>query len=289
MMRAMFSAISGLQAHQTMLDVAANDIANVNTVGFKGETTAFQDALSQLQRGASGPTGGQGGTNAIQVGLGVQLGSIQNQMGEGATQQTGNPLDLAIQGDGFFRVGPASVIGSGSGYSYTRAGNFGLDSGGNLVTADGDFVIGYAYNAGSSSFPMTTANEVKITVPAGGTNVSIAADGVVSYVDATGTTQKLAQISMTKFPNPGGLERISGNLFAASNNSGTPPTSATNAVPGDTASGMGTLQSGAVEMSNVDLAQEFTTMITAQRGYEANSRVISTADQMLQDLVQLGR
>ena len=132
---------------------------------------------------------------------------------------------------------------------------------------------------------MTTANETKITVPTGGTDVTIGSDGVVSYVDSTGTTQKLAQISMSKFANPGGLQRISGNLFAQSNNSGLP----TNAVAGDTASGMGSLESGAVEMSNVDLAQEFTTMITAQRGYEANSRVISTADQILQNLVQLGR
>ena len=283
MMRAMFSAISGLQVHQTMLDVAANDIANVNTVGFKGEATTFKDALSQLQRGASSPSGQAGGTNAIQVGLGVQLGAIANQMGEGATQQTGNPLDLAIQGDGFFRVGPASVIGSNAGYSYTRAGNFGLDSSGNLVTAAGDFVIGYKNVAGA--FPATQANETAITVPAGGTDVSIGSDGVVSYVDASGTTQQLAQISMAKFNNPEGLQRVSGNLFQSSNNSGTE----TRTFPSDTATGTGSLQSGAVEMSNVDLAQEFTTMITAQRGYEANSRVISTADQVLQNLVQLGR
>jgi flagellar hook protein FlgE len=285
MMRAMFSAISGLQVHQTMLDVAANDVANVNTVGFKGEATTFKDALSQLQRGASGPSTGLGGTNAIQVGLGVQLGGIGNDMGAGAIQQTGNPLDQAVQGDGFFRVGPSSVIGSGAGYSYTRAGNFGLDSAGNLVTADGSFVIGYAYAAGTASFPVATANETKITIPAGGKDVTIGSDGVVSYVDAAGTVQKLAQISMAKFPNAAGLERIAGNLYAQSNNSGAPA----NAVPGDATTGMGTLASGAVEMSNVDLAKEFTTMITAQRGYEANSRVISMADQILQNLVNIGR
>jgi flagellar hook protein FlgE len=281
----MFSAISGLQVHQTMLDVAANDVANVNTVGFKGEVTTFKDALSQLQRGAAGPSTGLGGTNAIQVGLGVQLGAIGNDMGAGATQQTGNPLDLAIQGDGFFRVGPQSVIGSGGGYSYTRAGNFGLDSAGNLVTQDGSFVIGYAYNAVGANFPVSTANETKITVPAGGKDVTIGSDGVVSYVDSAGVVQKLAQISMAKFPNGAGLERISGNLYAQSNNSGSPA----NAVPGDSTTGMGTLQAGAVEMSNVDLAKEFTTMITAQRGYEANSRVISMADEILQNLVNIGR
>jgi flagellar hook protein FlgE len=281
----MFAAISGLQVHQTMLDVAANDIANVNTIGFKGTQTTFKDALSQLQRGASAPGTQLGGVNAVQVGLGVQLGAIKNQMGAGAIQQTGNPLDLAIQGDGFFRVGDGTVIASGGGYSYTRAGNFTLDSNGTLVTQDGAFVIGYKYNAGGNNFPVATANETAITVPAGGKSMSIGSDGVVTYVDATGVVQKLAQISMAKFPNQDGLERVSGNKFQGTNNSGAEVA----AVPGDAASGMGTLAAGAVEMSNVDLAREFTTMITAQRGYEANSRVISMADQMLQNLVNIGR
>jgi len=285
MMRAMFAAISGLQVHQTMLDVAANDIANVNTVGFKGQSTSFEDALSQTQRGASGPSGTLGGTNAVQVGLGVELGAVQNQMGEGAIQQTGNSLDQAIQGNGFFRVGPAGAIGTAAGVSYTRAGDFTLDASGNLVTQDGNFVIGYKYNAGSGTFPNTTANETKITIPAGGSNATIDSSGVVTYTDSTGALQKLAQLSLATFPNENGLARGSDNLFTETSNSGAP----SNAVPGDAATGMGTLTGGAVEMSNVDLAQEFTTMITAQRGYEANSRVISMADQMLQDLVQIGR
>jgi flagellar hook protein FlgE len=280
MMRAMFAAISGLQVHQTMLDVAANDIANVNTIGFKSEVTSFKDALSQLQRGAGAPGASLGGTNAIQIGLGVQLGAVENQMGTGAIQQTGNPLDLAIQGDGFFRVGPASVVGTGSGYSYTRAGNFTLDSSGNLVTQDGMFVMGYK--------PGTTT-ETKITVPTGAKDVSIGSDGMVTYVDTTGTVQNLAQISLSKFPNPAGLERISGNLWAESTNSSNATNPRVDDVPGSATSGMGTLAAGSIEMSNVDLAREFTTMITAQRGYEANSRVISTADQILQNLVNIGR
>ena len=283
MMRGMFSAISGLQVSQTMLDVAANDIANVNTVGFKGQTTSFKDTLYQLQRGSSAPSVSLGGTNPMQIGLGVQLGAIESQMGAGAIQQTGNPLDLAIQGDGFFRVGTGNVIGSGAGYSYTRAGNFTLDSGGNLVTQSGEFVIGYKPGTVSPNF--TPANETKLTVPAGAKDVSIGSDGTVTYVDATNTVQTLGQISLAKFANPGGLERTSGNLFALTTNSGAEST----AVPGDATTGMGTLAAGSVEMSNVDLAQEFTTMITAQRAYEANSRVISTADQMLQTLVNLGR
>jgi flagellar hook protein FlgE len=285
MMSAMSAAISGLEAHQTMLDVTANDIANVNTVGFKSQTANFQNSLYQLQRGASSPSTTLGGTNAIQLGLGVQVGSISNNMGAGSIQETGNPLDLAIQGDGFFRVGPSTAIGSGTGYSYTRAGNFTLDSGGNLVTQQGDYVVGYAYDAGTGTFPNTTANETKITIPTGGTNVSIDAYGVVSYTDANGTLQKVAQVSLAKFPNQEGLENMGGNLFTQTNNSGAPE----DAVPGDATTGLGTLTTGAVEMSNVDLAQEFTTMITAQRGYEANSQVITTASQMMQDLVNLGK
>jgi flagellar hook protein FlgE len=281
----MFAAISGLQVHQTMLDVAANDIANVNTVGYKSEQASFKDALSQLQRGAAGPSTSLGGTNAVQIGLGVQLGAVQNHMEAGAIQQTGNPLDLAIQGDGFFRVGPGAIIGSGAGYSYTRAGNFTLDSQGNLVTQDGNFVIGYKYDATTQTFPVSTANETKITIPAGSKSVTVGSDGVLSYVDPTGNLVKVAEISMAKFPNVNGLQRVSGNLFEQTNNSGPEVAS----VPGDAASGMGAIAAGCVEMSNVDLAREFTTMITAQRGYQANSRVISIADQMLQDLVNIGR
>jgi flagellar hook protein FlgE len=286
MMNALSSAISGLEAHQTMLDVVANDIANVNTVGFKSSTTNFQNALSVFSRGATAPSTTSGGQNGVEVGLGVSLGSVENNMGEGSLQSTGNPLNLAIQGDGFFRVGPSTSIGdpNATGVGYTRAGNFTLDSGGNLVTQSGQYVIGYGYDAGTASFPATSANETQITIPATGTNVNIDANGIVTYTDSTGAVQQLAQISMAKFPNQNGLESVAGNIFEPTNNSGTPVT----AVAGDATSGMGTLVSGSVEMSNVDLAQEFTSMITAQRGYEANTRVITTADQILQDLINLG-
>jgi flagellar hook protein FlgE len=285
MLSALSTATSGLEANQTALDVTANDIANVNTVGFKGATTTFQNALSEQDAPAAGPSTSLGGTNAMQVGLGVSVNSIANNMTAGSIQQTGNPLDVAIQGNGFFRVAPASAIGSGTGYAYTEAGNFSLDAGGNLVTQGGDYVVGYAYDAGSSSFPQTTANETKITVPSGGTDVSIGANGVVTYTDSTGTVKQLAQISLATFPNDEGLENETGNLFISTPNSG----AALNSVPGDTATGTGTLETGSLEMSNVDLAQEFTTMITAQQGYEANARVMTTADQLLQTLVTLGQ
>ena len=289
-MRSMFAAISGLRVHQTMLDVTANDIANVNTVGFKGERTTFKDALSQLQRGASGPTGSLGGTNAVQVGLGVQLGAIGNQMSGGAIQSTGNPLDLAIQGDGFFRVGgmtyaagpPIAWTQTGT-ISYTRAGNFSLDQSGNLVTADGDYVVGYKVDpttgglltAGGAAATPATAAPVGINIPPGQSkSVSIGADGQVTYVDiATGNMVYAGQVSLSTFPNAAGLERISGNKFGASTNSGTETLFAAGST-----NAPATLAAGSVEMSNVDLAQEFTNMITAQRGFQANSRVISAAD-----------
>jgi flagellar hook protein FlgE len=276
MMRGMFAAISGLKVHQMMLDVTANDIANVNTIGFKAERTSFKDALSQLQRGASAPSATLGGTNSAQVGLGVQLNGIDNLMGSGAVQSTGNALDCAIQGDGFFRItDDAATFGN---ILYTRAGNFSRDANGDLVTPEGYYVVGYTID------PLTgapTATETTINVPANTKSVTIGQDGIVTTIDPAGVVTQVAAISMAKFPNNEGLERVSGNKFAASNNSGAESvgTAGTN--------GLGTLSPGAVEMSNVDLAQEFTNMITAQRGFQANSRIISTADEMLQELVNL--
>jgi flagellar hook protein FlgE len=284
MMRSLFAAISGLRVHQTMLDVTANDIANVNTVGFKGSTVSFKDALSELQSGASGPSTSLGGKNAEQIGLGVQIGSISTNMVSGAIQTTNNPYDLAIQGEGFFRVA-GLVSGGGFGtVNYTRAGNFTTDSAGNLVTQDGQYVLGHAV-AGQGPPPTFGTTDAKITIPATAESVSIGQDGIVNYIDsATGKSMALAQITMAKFPNDAGLTKVPGTKYAESPNSGAPVVG----VPGDT-NGLGTLAEGSLEMSNVDLAAEFTNMIEAQRGFQANGRIISTADQMLQDLVNLGR
>jgi flagellar hook protein FlgE len=275
MMRGMFAAISGLRVHQVMLDVTANDIANVNTIGYKAERTSFKDALSQLQKGASAPSSTLGGTNAAQVGLGVQLNGIDNLMQSGAIQSTGNALDCAIQGDGMFRV-----TDDPSGFSnilYTRAGNFSRDANGDLVTPEGYYVVGFTVD--SAGAPTTT--QTTINIPAGTKSVTIGQDGLVTTVDSAGVVSQVAAISLAKFPNDQGLERVSGNKFRASNNSGT-ETAATAGT-----NGLGFITPGSVEMSNVDLAQEFTNMITAQRGFQANSRIISTADEMLQELVNL--
>ena len=277
MMRGMFAAISGLKNHQVMLDVTANDIANVNTIGYKSARTTFKDSLTQLQRGASGATGANGGTNAAQVGLGVGLGSIDNLMTGGALQTTGNSLDVAIQGEGFFRVAQttAPAVPPVASMQYTRAGNFTTNEQGYLLTQEGYYVVGKGGAGGADQL---------IQIQPGGTNVAIAADGSVSYIPAAGGARVTAgYVSIATFQNPAGLERASGNRWLASANSGTEQAD----VAG--VGGRGQTTAGAIEMSNVDLAQTFTNMITAQRGFQANSRVISTSDEMLQDLVNLKR
>jgi flagellar hook protein FlgE len=275
MMRGMFAAISGLKTHQVMLDVTSNDIANVNTIGYKSARTTFKDSLTQLQRGASGAGGGTGGSNAAQIGLGTQLGSIDNLMQSGALQSTGNPLDVAIQGNGFFRVAPSTgtpPAANATGVEYTRAGNFTTNSTGYLVTQDGYYVQGRTA-AGADTL---------LVIPPNATNVAIGSNGDVTYVDATGTRVSAGFLSLATFSNSAGLERSGSNRWLQSANSGAP-------TVGTPSAQFGFTTAGAVEMSNVDLAQAFTSMITAQRGFQANSRVISTADEMLQDLVNLKR
>jgi flagellar hook protein FlgE len=283
MMRGMFSAISGLKNHQVMLDVTANDIANVNTIGYKSARTTFKDSLTQLQRGASGAGGANGGTNAAQVGLGVGLGSIDNLMGGGALQSTGNALDVAIQGEGFFSVAqiavtpPATAVPANTTAQYTRAGNFTTSEDGYLLTQEGYYVLGRATVGNGNP-------DTLLRVQPGGTNVAIGQDGSVSYIPAGGGARVTAgYLALATFQNAAGLERASGNRWMQSANSGAPQTT----TPGN--NGTGLTSAGNIEMSNVDLAQSFTQMITAQRGFQANSRVISTSDEMLQDLVNLKR
>ncbi len=275
MMRSMFAAISGLRVHQTALDVTANDIANVNTIGYKSARTTFKDSLSQLQRGAAAPGGGQGGANAAQIGLGVDVNSIDNLMQSGALQTTGAVLDVAIQGEGWLRVGAGTPPALPTTFQYTRAGNFTRNQAGYLVTQDGYYVVGRTVSGGGV--------DTYLNIPAGATNVSIGQDGSVSFDPAGGGPRVTAgYISLAKFANEAGLQRSSSNRWITSAASGGEQVN----TPGG---GYGLTTSGAIEMSNVDLAAGFTGMITAQRGFQANSRVISTADELLQDLVNLKR
>jgi flagellar hook protein FlgE len=277
MMRAMYAAVSGLKNHQTLLDVTANNIANVNTVGYKASRVNFADSLSQLEIGATAPGNGQAGRNPAQVGLGVQLGSIDNLMGEGSQQSTGETTDISIEGEGMFIIGdgapPATLPKA---VEYTRAGNFTFNQEGYLCTQGGEYVLGKKAPGGG-------APDTYINVPKGATDVSIGQDGSVSYVPEGGGERVTAgYISIAKFQNEAGLQRTTGSNWIESAASG----KAQDGTPGE---GFGLTISGTLEMSNVELASEFTNMIDAQRGFEANSRVISTADEMLQNLVNLKR
>ncbi len=290
MMRGMYAAISGLEVHQTMLDVTANNLANVDTIGYKSQRTTFVDELSQLVRGGTSAGASSGGVNPAQVGLGVQLGSIDNLMTQGSMQSTGNPLDVAIQGDGFFRVGTGDPTASGFPVSteYTRAGNLTINSQGYLLTQAGNYVLGYGATASGTApnltYSVNTAggSNNPIKLPSGATGIAVGQDGSVSYVDPTSQQRVTAgYISLATFPNEAGMVRDGGSLWSASAASGTE----TVGTP-DTAN-FGQTISGSLEMSNVDLATEFTNMITAERGYQANSRAITTADEMLQTLVNM--
>lgn len=450
-MRSMYSAVSGLRIHQTKMDVIGNNIANVNTVGYKKAQVTFQEVFSQVVRGASAPTGGKGGTNPQQIGLGVALGSINTIHTKGPSQRTDNPTDLMIDGEGFFVVSDDPNFNN---RYYTRAGNFSIDRDGNLVTADGYKVLGYAadengnitneitnirinmsetkaptatdkvqfrgnldsrlnngekqsidtvvYDSLGNSYTLTfivektdkntwnlrlaritdrttgnyyevkdsdtylspiklgfdndgklisindldISNEnIKINITGlssvkfdkdkegetlgtpttpGGTFKEIvlfdtedkdsikniyqyanefgfkpyAMNGNTSgtlegfAIDATGTVvgvftngerKALGQIMLAKFDNPMGLQKLGGNLFIDTRNSGEPQygTASTG--------GYGAISPGNLEMSNVDIAYEFTEMITTQRGFQANSRIITTSDEMLQELVNMKR
>ena len=298
MMAGMYAAISGLDANQTMLNETANDLANVNTVGYKAASVTFADSLTQVIHGASGPTTSNGGSNPEQVGLGVQVGATINEMGEGSFQSTNNPLDVAIEGEGFLRVGagtpPAKepyTSGLPANMQYTRAGDLTTNTNGFLTTQAGQYVVGRNATVSSESPTGDTyapgKEDAYIRIPPGSTNVSIGQDGSVSYTDENPESKTYQQrvtagyASLATFPNESGLERLGGSLWAQTANSGTP----TVGTP-DTA-GFGSTVGGELEMSNVDLATEMTNMITAERGYQANSRVISTADEMLGTLVSM--
>lgn len=388
MLRSLYSGISGLRSHQTMLDVTGNNIANVNTAGFKGSSVLFQDSLSQLVGNAGIPDDQVGGRNPAQVGLGVQVAGIRTNFAQGSAQATGRGGDLMISGDGFF------AVRAGDETLYTRAGAFSFDSTGKMVTADGAVVQGWAaqngvvntgqapgdivlpldavspakattsatvtgnlpstaaagatlvrdvtvYNAqgesstlsltftktaagwdvvepvsgaaGSLAFTDGVQNGAGLTLTAGAVTVdltavsgfadmstvavtkqdgaaagslksySITGDGSIVGTFSNGRTETLAKVAMATFANPEGLEKAGGTAYRTSVNSG----AAQIGEPGD--AGFGNLVSGALEMSNVDLSQEFTNLIVAQRGFQANARIITTSDEVLQELTQLKR
>jgi flagellar hook protein FlgE len=297
MMAGMYAAISGLDANQAMLNDTASDLANVNTVGYKASSVTFAESLTQVMHGASGPTATNGGSNPVQIGLGVEVSATRNEMTEGSFQTTNNPLDVAIEGTGFLRVGagtpPAKepyTSGLPAKVNYTRAGDLTTNSQGFLTTEAGEYVIGRNAVATETEAGTTyTAGkeESYIRIPPGSSDVSIGQDGSVAYTDENPESKTYQQrvtagyISLATFPNEAGLERIGGSLWAQTANSGAP------IVGTPDTPGYGATIGGELEMSNVDLATEMTNMITAERGYQANSRVISVADEMLGTLVTM--
>jgi flagellar basal-body rod protein FlgG len=263
MLRAMYSAASGMTAQQLNVDNIANNLANANTTGYKQRRAQFQDLLYQsvVQPGTAAsqqtvvPTG-------MQVGLGTRAASNEIIFTQGAFSETDNPLDMVIQGNGFFQVRrPSGEL------AYTRDGSFHLDKDGNVVTQSGD------------------ALEPQITIPSDAQQVTIASDGTVSYsLPAQTSAQQAGQIQIAGFQNPSGLNSLGGNLYAPTDASGDAVVDA----PGGQR-GMGTIMQGYVEQSNVSVVQEFINLIVAQRGYEANSKVVQAADNMYQQVNNLTR
>jgi flagellar basal-body rod protein FlgG len=254
MLRALYSAAAGMESQQMNLDVISNNLANVNTTGFKESKLEFQDLLYQTTRAAGSQ---QGGGNelpgSLQIGQGSIPVSTERIFTQGDLSQTGGNLDIAIQGQGFFQV----QMPDGS-LAYTRDGSFKTNAQGQIVTSDG--------------YPVQGGFE---PVPTGTTNITISASGAVTYTTPSGVTS--SQIQLANFNNPGGLQAVGHNLYTETAASGT-------ALLGEpTQNGLGELQQGYLELSNVSVVQEMVNLILAQRAYEVNSKAVQAADQMMQD------
>ena len=263
MFRSLYTAASGMIAQQLNLDNVANNLSNASTAGFRRRRLQFQDTLYQnMVMPGSAATQQTTVAAGLQVGMGSRASASEVIQAQGDFTQTGNPLDLMINGQGFFQVTlPSGQVG------YTRSGTFHLDAQGNVVTADGN--------------PLSPA----ITIPAGATAINIGSDGTVSATLPNQTqAQQLGIIQLAYFTNPGGLNSVGSNLFLATTSSGDPIVG----NPGGS-EGLGTLQQGMLEQSNVNVVDEFIQMILAQRSYESNSRVVRASDEMYQDLNNLTR
>jgi flagellar basal-body rod protein FlgG len=258
----MWSAAAGMNVQTMNMDTISNNLANVNTAGFKKARAQFQDLLYQTLNTAGANTSSSTTQPAsLQLGHGSMLSGMVHDFTTGSVQQTDSKFDLAIQGDGFFRV----LMTDGT-FAYTRDGSFTLDQNGTLVNASGNTL------------------DPQITIPQDATSVTIAQDGTVSVVQSGQTaSSQVGQITLSHFVNPNGLTLLGHNLYQATTASG----DAIDGTPGQT--GLGTIQQSALEMSNVDMASEMVNMIVGQRAYEANSKTIQTVDNMLQLVSNLKR
>jgi len=263
MFRALYTAASGMQAQQTNLDTIANNLSNSSTAGFQSRRMQFQDLIYQnmVMPGAAASQQTTVATG-LQVGLGTRSAASEILQMQGDLSQTSNPLDLAIEGQGLFQV----LLPTGQ-IAYTRSGEFHQDAQGNVVTADGN--------------PLQPA----VAIPAGATSVTIASDGTVSVTLAgQAAAQQVGTLQLALFPNPGGLNSVGQNMYLATTASGDPVVG----TPGSSA-GLGQIEQGYLEQSNVSVVDEFINMIVAQRSYEASSRVVQAADEMLQLVNNLGK
>ena len=253
MLRAFSTAATGMTAQQTIVDVIANNLANINTSGFKRSQVDFQDLVyvrlsepgHEIAAGVVAPTG-------FEIGSGVRPAATLKVFTQGELQNTGRSLDLAIQGDGFFQV-----TTPGGNKRYTREGSLRVDSSGALVTSGGHKI------------------EPSITIPPDAVGISVAKDGTVSVSQGDGTTSNVGQVNLVRFPNPSGLASEGGNLLMETAASGSPTTG----TPGE--EGIGTVMQNFLEKSNVQMVTELVNLITAQRAYEINSRAIKAGDEML--------
>jgi flagellar basal-body rod protein FlgG len=262
MIRSLWSAASGMHAQQVNLDVISNNLANVDTVGFKKSRAEFQDVMYQTIKAAGTPNAaGNQIPVGIQIGLGTKVVTVGKLFSQGNLTQTENQLDVAIEGDGFFKV----LLPNGD-VAYTRDGAFKIDKEGRLVTHDGYVIL------------------PEITIPPEATRVNIAKDGTVTVeIPGQPTPQELGRINLSKFINPSGLKAIGNNLFMETDASGAPQ----DGVPGT--EGFGTLAQGFLESSNVNVVEEMVNMIIAHRAYDFNSKAIQTSDAMLQTATNLKR
>ncbi len=262
MMRSLWTAATGMVAQQLNIDVISHNLANVNTTGFKKGRAEFEDLVYQNLRIAGSVTGTAGDQRiptGIQVGMGVRPTTVHKFFSQGDYQNTNNPLDLAIEGDGFFQVMVNGVE------SYTRAGAFKLNQDGTLVTANG-YVL-----------------QPEFTVPVETKNIVVTENGHIAALDANGDELAAADIPLFTFINPAGLEAKGRNLYTPTEASG----EAAEGIPGE--ENVGTIAQGFLEMSNVEVVDEMVNMIVGQRAYEMNSKAIQTSDSMLQIAVQLKR
>ncbi|HEY0192846.1 MAG TPA: flagellar basal-body rod protein FlgG [Kofleriaceae bacterium] len=260
MFRSLATAASGMEAEQTRLDVTAHNIANVSTNGFKRERAEFADLIYQNMRPAGAATGnGTSAPSNAEIGLGARLVTTKRDIRQGEEHQTGSPLDVAVEGNGYLPI----TMPNGE-TQYTRNGALQLTAEGKLVTSDGYAVLG------------------DITIPPDAQNVAIAGDGTITAILPGGTqTTELGKIQIATFTNPGGLSASGGTLYHETSASGT----AVIGAPGE--GGAGTLRQGMLEVSNVNVVEEMIDLISGQRAYEINSRVIKAADDMLGQTAQL--